>query len=156
MSLDAGTIERIRRGMTAVALVFGLALLVGGGYFVERQREFIAKSVAAEGRVIQNEEVHRTDNNGRGFSHTSYRAIVNFTDRRGQVFTHHDDVALNPPSFSVGESVTILYDPQNPQKAMIDRGAKNYLISGIALGLGALITLSWLPRMMRRSAGGDG
>jgi len=150
MGFDAATIEKIRRVVAAVSLLFGLALLVGGGYFVERQREFIANSLAAEGRVIQNEEVHWTSNNGRGSSRTSYRAIVSFTDRRGQAFTHHDSIAMNPPSFSVGQTVIILYDPGNPANAMIDRGAKNYLISGIAFGLGALITLSWLPRLFRR------
>jgi hypothetical protein len=150
MGFDAATIEKIRRGVPAVSLLFGFALLGGGGYFVERQREFIANSLAAEGRVIQNEEVRWTSNNGRGSSRTSYRATVSFTDRRGQAFTHRDSIAMNPPSFSVGQTVIILYDPGNPANAMIDRGAKNYLISGIAFGLGALITLSWLPRLFRR------
>ena len=150
MSFDAVTIDRIRRGVTAVSLLFGLALLLGGGYFLERQREFIAKSVAAEGRVIENERIQWTNNNGRGSSRSSYRAIVSFTDRNGQTFTCRDKIGMNPPSFSVGQNVTILYEPQNPQTAMIDRGAKNYLIPGIAFGLGALITLSWLPRLFRR------
>jgi hypothetical protein len=150
MSLDASTIERIKRFVTGVSLLFGLALLIGGGYFVERQREFVAKSLAAEGRVIENEPVHWTSDNGRGSSHTSYRAIVSFTDRRRQAFTHRDSIAFSPPSFYAGQTVTILYDPQNPENAMIDRGAKNYLISGIAFGLGALITLSWLPRLFAK------
>lgn len=151
MSLDAATMDRIRQGMTTVSLLFGLALLLGGGYFLERQREFIARSVAAEGRVIENERVQWTANNGRGSSRTSYRAIVRFTDQHGEPVVYHDRVAFNPPSFSVGQSVTVFYDPQNPQMAMIDRGAKNYLIPGIAFGLGALITVSWLPRLFRRT-----
>ena len=151
MSLDAATMDRIRQGMTTVSLLFGLALLLGGGYFLERKREFIARSVAAEGRVIENERVQWTANNGRSSSRSSYRAIVRFTDQHGEPVVYHDRVAFNPPSFSVGRSVTIFYDPQNPQMAMIDRGAKNYLIPGIAFGLGALITLSWLPRLFRRT-----
>ena len=147
MNLDAATMDRIKQGITAVALLFGLSLLLGGGYFLEQQREFIARSVAAEGQVIENERVQWTANNGRGFSHTSYRAIVRFTDQRGQAVLYHDKFAFNPPSFHAAQSVTIFYDPQNPQNAMIDRGAKNYLIPGIALALGALITLSWLPRV---------
>lgn len=146
MSLDTATMDRIRRGMSAVSLLFGLALLLGGGYFLERQREFIARSVAAEGRVIENERVR-----GRSSSRSSYRAIVRFTDQRGEPVLYHDSIAFNPPSFSVGQSVTIFYDPQNPQDAMIDRGAKNYLIPGIAFGLGALITVSWLPPLFRRT-----
>jgi len=149
MGFDAGTMERIQRGVMAVSLLFGLGLLVGGGYFAERKREFIAKSVAVPGQVIENERVQWTDNR-RGSSRTSYRAIVSFIDQRGQAFTHRDTIAMNPPPFRVGERVMVFYDPENPQKAMIDRGAKNYLIPGIALGLGALITLSWLPRLFAK------
>ena len=146
MSLDAATIDRIRQGMTVVSLLFGLALLLGGGYFLERQRDFIARSVTAEGWVIENERVR-----GRSSSRSSYRAIVRFTDQHGEPVVYHDRIAFNPPSFSVGQSVTVFYDPQNPQMAVIDRGAKNYLIPGIAFGLGALITVSWLPRLFRRT-----
>lgn len=146
MSLDAATMDRVRQGITTVSLLFGLTLLLGGGYFLERQREFIARSVSAQGRVIENERVR-----GRSSSRSSYRAIVKFTDHHGEPVLYHDGIAFNPPSFHVGESVTIFYDPQNPQRAMIDRGAKNYLIPGIAFGLGGLITLSWLPRLFRRA-----
>lgn len=147
MNFDPATLNRINQIVGGVTLVIGLALLLGGGYWIERQREFIAKSVVAEGRVIENQREQWSDSKS---SHTSYRAIVSFTDQRGQVITYRDKIAFNPPSFTVGQSVQIFYDPQDPQRAMIDRGQKNYLIPVIACALGGLFILGSLQRLFRR------
>jgi hypothetical protein len=38
-----------------------------------------------------------------------------------------DKFAFNNPSFRPGQAVIVFYDPQHPQRAMLDRGWKNYL-----------------------------
>jgi hypothetical protein len=57
--------------------------------------------------------------------YTSYQAIVAFADQNGRPVTLPDQIAFSPPSFRVGQKVRVFYDPQNPQRAMIDRGRKN-------------------------------
>jgi len=49
------------------------------------------------------------------------------------MITFADTLGFSTPSFRVGQDVTIFYDSEAPLHAMIDRGAKNYVIPGICL-----------------------
>ena len=155
MAFDAATIARINRVFRAFALTAGLAVLLGGGYWMHRNHldEFLAKRAVAEGQVIENREEHWSEANSVR-SHTSYRAIVRFTDQRGQDFTYSDAIAFNPASFYVGERVKVFYDPLNPQHAMIDRGEKNYVIPLVCVTFGGLMVIGGLQGLLKTGLGG--
>lgn len=47
----------------------------------------------------------------------------------GNTYEHHSGLNTSPPSFAVGEKVTILYDPTNPQSSRIEGYGVEGLIS---------------------------
>ena len=144
------------RVMILISLVIGSAFIVVGGWWVHRSHadEFIFSRVAAQGQVVENRPVYvASSSTGRGFlGGTFYRAIVRFRAQGGRDLTVDDWIALHPPSFRVGQSVTLFYDPEDPQHAMIDRGWKNYLAPGIPGVMGFLMILGGLQRLFKARA----
>jgi hypothetical protein len=147
LNLNSASIGAINRVVGIVGLVFGLAVLLGGGSWIHHSHldAFLLKPAVAEGQVVENQRVdyyrHGT------WTRTSYRAIVRFTDRNGQIVTLPDWIAFKPPAFFVGQSVKIFYDPQSPQAAMIDRGAKNYYLPILWCAFGGLSVFGSLQRL---------
>lgn len=67
----------------------------------------------------------------------TYYAIAEFTDVTGQTYRFDDSFSQSGSApFRRGEQVTVIYDPQDPQKAIIDRGWMNWAVSGGALAFG--------------------
>jgi Protein of unknown function (DUF3592) len=139
----AGLARGINRVMVVISLAVGSAFILVGGYWVHRLHldEFIFNRATAQGQVVEN----RKNLRGR----TSYKAVVRFNAHGGGDVTVADWIALNPASFSVGQNVTLFYDPEDPQSAMIDRGWKNYLAPGIPGLMGFLMILGGMQRLRR-------
>jgi hypothetical protein len=137
-----------------IALLAGLAILGGGGLWMHRNYldEFlvlIAKSKTADGTVVENRPVQVFfSSSSRKLPFTAYRAIVHFNDNNGQLIKLNDHLAFNPPSFNVGQKVRVLYDPDDAQHAMIDRGPKNFVIPAICLLFGGLMVLGGSQRLL--------
>ncbi|PYX67313.1 MAG: hypothetical protein DMG74_00570 [Acidobacteria bacterium] len=154
MPLDAASVSVINRVVGLIGLVAGLTFILGGGFMIHHNHldEFLLNPAVAEGQVVENKSKQNYPGTGsRILPFTSYQAIVQFTDQQNQTVTYRDTFGFNPPSFQVGQSVRIFYDPQNPQRAMIDRGLKNYLIPAICLGFGGLLILGALQRLRYRT-----
>lgn len=127
---------------------FGVIFMVAGAgiYYVDGQ--FAARASKARGVVT--DLVRPRDRQS-----TTYSAIVRFTDAQGQQQEMVDSLSSNPPRFSRGEEVDVLYDPQSPSNAMIDDAFGRYFLPGMFAGLGfvfALIGVAMLvvPRLRRR------
>jgi hypothetical protein len=88
--------------MLAVALVIG-GLAISFRMGAER----------VTGTVSEVELRHYSDGN-------SYCPIVQYNTRLGQTYSHNSDVCSWPPSFEVGQLVTIYYDPANPSNSQLD------------------------------------
>ena len=133
LKIDNPALGRINCAFGVIGLLVGIAFLAGGGWLIHHSRldqflGLLAKSQTAEGTVIENRAI---EVNPSSTSHTlpyvSYQAIVAFVDRSGRSITLPDPLAFNPPSFFVGQKVRIFYDPQSPERGMIDRGRKNLI-----------------------------
>jgi hypothetical protein len=145
-------VATINRAVGVISVLVGLAFFLVGGYFVHHNNldVFVLKSGVAAGCVIENEKVRRTDRQ-EGFSHTSYRAIIEFPDQAGHLVRYRDWISFNPASFYVGQTVRIFYDPQNPEHAMVDRGPRNYFVPLVILVFGGLSLLGGLQRLSMRT-----
>ncbi|WHA41735.1 DUF3592 domain-containing protein [Agrobacterium larrymoorei] len=111
--------------------VFGLVFVVVGAGIYYSDSQFAARALKAKGVVT---DMVRPERNS-----TSYSAIVRFTDAQGQQQEMADKMSSNPPRFSRGEEVDVLYDPQSPSNAMIDDAFGRYFLPGMFSGLGAVI-----------------
>jgi hypothetical protein len=139
--------------MATLTLLLGLSAVLFGGYWLARRHDFLATASSAEGRVVANRrEEWSSQSSGSSASRHAYRAIVQFTDRAGHHVTHPDFFAFSPSSFSVGQTVNVLYDPASPEHAWIDRGEKeNYLLVAFC-GAGALLFAAGVRALRRDSA----
>ena len=145
-------VTAFNRVIALVSLGAGVAIVAVCGWAGHRVHldEFVFHRAMAQGLVVENEpvQVGRRGSAG-GLGGTFYRAVVRFKSRDGRDFTVDDWISEAPPPFRVGESVTVIYDPKEPDNAMIDRGWENYLAPAIPAAFGLLMILAGLQRLRR-------
>src|SRR6218665_1718264 len=117
-----------------VFLIVGAGLLAGAVYSYADKKAFLEKAESAQGTVIEM-IARRSDNS------TTYCPVVRFKAKTGQEITFTSSVSSNPPSYSVDETVEILYDPADPKEANINGFASLWLVPLI---LGILGTIFFL------------
>lgn len=84
----------------------GLGMLAGAALLGSQRHAFIEQAARAEGTVV----------NLVG----TYRPVVRFTDHTGEEVEFMSAASSDPPSFSKGEKVQVLYPRSQPRKAEID------------------------------------
>lgn len=127
------------RIMSWIGYIFtgvGLVFLVSGGWLFYRDHQFAARALHAQGVVT--DLARKRDRNDDG---TTFTAIVQFTDAKGQSQEMADGISSNPPRFSKGDKVDVLYDPQAPSSAVINDGWGRYFLPGLFSGLGLLFAI---------------
>jgi len=96
--------------------------------FVSDQRHAaIAKT--AEGTVI-----NLTRN--RGNDSTTFAPVVEWRDDKGIRRVLYSSTGSNPPAFDRGERVSVLYDPENPEKARINSFGQRHAVTLILGAMG--------------------
>ena len=123
-----------RLGLPIIAL-FAIILALVGCYQGYRIARLEHAGVRAEGEVVD----LKSENSDRGYT---YYPIVRFPigDQRSVQFK--DDIGSDPPSYRVGDRVTVLFLADDLREAVIDRGIWNWVIPSLLLGAAAL--LAWL------------
>jgi hypothetical protein len=107
----------------------GAALLGYGIFAYFRQRAWIARSIPADGVVVElvrssvtGEYVRsRTESGIKTENKYSYRPLIRFKTHTGRTINFIPGAAMRPPPYNVGECVEVLYDPDDPQQAQINR-----------------------------------
>lgn len=97
----------------------GIAMLIGAVFWCLSVRSFIAEAQRAEGTVVDLVQSRSSSSNSSSSSST-YRPVVQFRDARGAQIEFTSSSGSNPPSYSVGERVTVLYRASEPNRASID------------------------------------
>jgi hypothetical protein len=127
-------------GFTSILAVFILvgAFFIGLGVrsLVTTQR-FLAKASTADGVVVRLDKV--VERSREGDRYTLYYPVVRFVTASGQVVEYSDDLGEDPPAYRVGDSVRVLYDPADPQKARLDTWSSQWLGATIQIGVGGLV-----------------
>jgi hypothetical protein len=130
-------------------LAVGLFILCGSLFFANQTLTFVRASLKTQGTVVRLRKV-----NGRK-RQANYAPVFAFTDAAGHSFTVNSHSVSNPPSYSIGDTVPVLYQPDDPQHATIDSFVELWLWALIGGSIGALFTgLSfWGPMWRSRSPG---
>ena len=120
----------IRYGFT----VLGIVLLLVALYLVQITRTFLAEASTAHGTVIELVRNRSSNSN-------TYAPVVRFVTQAGESVEFTSSTSSNPPGYSEGERVEVLYRIAAPQAARINGFFSLWLGPIIAGGLGAVFTL---------------
>jgi hypothetical protein len=119
-------------GKYLMALV-GAMMLAGAGYWVLNVRDFIAAADRTEGVVIALRRQHSSNS-------TTYVPVVRFQLPKRQI-EFDSGGGTNPPRYSIGEKVPVLYLATNPYQAKIDSFFSLWGGSVILGGMGSVFFL---------------
>lgn len=92
---------------------------------------FLTEATRAVGTVVDPARSESSDS-------TVYKPVVHFIDRTGEEIKFTSSTGSNPPSYSRGDQVEVLYLPSQPQKARINGFFSLWGLPLIFGGLGAL------------------
>ena len=104
-------------------LLIGFGAVFGAWYFAKDVTSMIQNGVHALGQVVR-VEGHSSDN---GYM---YYAVVSFPDQNGRHIEFQDSVGSSTRLHDVGDQLNVLYQPSNPNDAMVDRGLWNWALPG--------------------------
>ena len=117
----------------------GIALLLASAYFYNATREFLQTATTTEGTVVELKQRVSTDDNKKK---VSYAPVVTFVTGTGKKIEFLSTAGSNPPAYTVGQKVEVLYLPADPRNARIHDFISLWGIE-LILGLaGAIILLS--------------
>lgn len=111
-------------------------LFAGIGLWLYSSDQDLASSGArATGTVIAITSYRDSDGD------TMYRPVVEFTDAAGNRREFSSDISSSSSEFSRGETVDVIYDPAQPENAIIDSFMERFFLPLIFGGLGSIFAL---------------
>ena len=135
--------EKATRFALPVLLVAGVGLLLLGGHLHRRTEAFLAKAVRSHGVVVSLARQHSSGSD-------TFAPVVAF-EHGGRTYRFTDSISSRPAMYATGDSVGVLYDPDNPGNARIDRGRWNTIVPILIGGFGVLFCFAGLWVLKRRS-----
>jgi hypothetical protein len=101
-----------------------------GAYFYSSTSAFVKRAITAPGTV--------TGLQGGSSGNAMMAPIIQFTDSIGKVHSITSSISSSPPSYVVGQSVQVLYEPGHPDGAIIKSFASIWFLTILFFGLGIL------------------
>lgn len=145
----AGGVNRIFIGcVTIFGNLFFMAFCLWGVYAAYNSWNLSKNGESTTGIVIELEE--GTDGDG---NCCTYSPVIEF-EANGQKYTFESDNASYPPAYEVGEEVRVLYNPENPDNAQINKASERWLMPVIvipAMIFGSIIFTFAMIRAWRRN-----
>ena len=101
-----------RLGIFAMAPI-GLVLLALAVFVTWNTTTWLKRTVEAQGTVTQ--MLHVTDKDG----DVTYKPVVRFSTAEGKTIEFKSSFSSSPPAYRVGQSVPVVYLPEEPEYAQI-------------------------------------
>lgn len=119
-----------------IFIPIGLCLLLGTAWTVWSTKTWLAHAVEVQGKVIEMVRMRDSDNTGYLFA-----PVVRFQTLTGDTIEFESGLRTNPPAYRTGQTVSVLYDPDEPRSAAI-RGVFSLWFMSIILGfIGSIFTI---------------
>jgi len=109
----------------------GIAMLAGAFYSYSSTQQFLAEAMTSNGKVVELIRSRSSDS-------VTYRPVVQFVAVDGSSIEFTSSSGSNPPSYSRGQSVEVLYRESEPEKAKINGFFSLWGLAAILGGLGAV------------------
>ena len=141
-----------RRVAPPLFLLVGVILLVAAALSSAAIWRLERSGVRAPGVVSSLDASHCGSQN----LSVCFHAVVTYDNSRGQRVSFRDGHGSNPPAYRVGQGVTVLYRPDRPRSAIIERGILNWtgpLALGSMGGVFILFGIAILAKSPRTSGG---
>jgi Protein of unknown function (DUF3592) len=98
------------RSLSILFAGIGIIMLAIGAFLLVREMAFLSNDLSATATVTS--LASDLDSSGNPVK----CPVVNFTAANGQaVYYDASDFCANPPRYQVGQTIQVLYDPQNPK-----------------------------------------
>lgn len=110
---------KVVRLVFSIFFVIGVGLLIGSYFTVRHTRHFLQVAVSVPGVVVENIYRESSGSGNQGPS-WSYYPRIRFETTDSQRIDFVSGTGSNPPSYSVNEPVTVLYDPRQPYDASLN------------------------------------
>ncbi len=117
---------------SSIPFMVGLPFFGYGVYKVYDTNKKLQGAVETEGIVVDNDLQLFSDGT------SSYVPVVKFTTETGESIRFTDGVGSIPPDFDEGETVKVVYQPENPREAYINTWFRLWFGSVIWLIIGAI------------------
>lgn len=145
----AGAVNRLQIGCWIVfANLFFAAFCLWGAYAAYTSWRLDQEGETTTGRVVRLEESSDSDGGC-----CVYSPVVEFK-ANGQTYSFEGDNASYPPAYDVGEEVSVIYHPNDPDTAQINKWTERWLFPLIiipAMIFTALIVNFFLIRSFWRN-----
>jgi len=131
--------------ISIVLLVLSGTLFLIIGAIVLSNRMSLAKNgIAVEATVIGLEEHYskRAGTQNKNKTTLTYRPKIEFTTSDGQKIRLVYPNGSNPPQYSIGDKINIIYSEDNPENIVIDSKFQIYIFPIIFVVLGAVLLIS--------------
>jgi hypothetical protein len=132
------------RWFFAIFLAVGLGCLTGAAFVYRHAQAFAGRAERAEGRIV--DVVYRSARAGE--RQGTYTSVFRFTTRDGRTLQARASVAGSSARHRVGDPVSVLYDPRDPQEAMVDSFVDRYFLLIVLLPLGLVFTAFGAPMLV--------
>lgn len=130
----------MKNPVTILRLVFGAVAVVlcGVAWLLHHDTSsFIASASRTQGEVMRLLYVESSKRNESG----TWKPLVSFKAPSGEIIEFAPSSSSSPPSYEVGETVNVFFDPENPQDARLDGFFSLWGGATITGGLGLVFLL---------------
>jgi len=119
--------------------IVGIGMLIGGGFLLTGALHLSSVGIRTDGSVTQ--IVRQTSSSSNGGSSMTFHPVVAFVTASGQQESFESSSGSSISYYSVGDKVTVLYDPAHPDNASIDSWTELWLAPTIVLFMGSVFFL---------------
>jgi hypothetical protein len=136
-------LERLKSGCMWVFLNLVWMILLGVAVYVGRGSwELKQEGSSVTGTVVSLREVDETDNTG-----VTYAPVINY-DVQGRTYTYESSNSSDPPAYEVGEKVTLLYRPENPEEVRVNTWFDLWFLPAMLGGGGVVVAIVSIVMMV--------
>jgi hypothetical protein len=111
----------------AFLLLVSIGFAIGSYYLANDMIDLTTKGISTNGKIVNIISRDSSDNSG-----YTYYAEASFKDVNGKTIRFTDSMGASTPLFERGDEIDILYQVENPNDAIIDRGIFNW---GFSVGM---------------------